>query len=85
MEHYPICLIIPPQASFMQITMGEAWKAGEPRACGSGGKKDHQEEPWCQQPWCEGDPGFLPHGVSFILTFGAGFSASISQASAEAL
>lgn len=46
---------------------------------------DHQEEPWGQQPPCEGDPGFLPRGVPLILTFGAGFSASISQASAEAL
>lgn len=65
--------------------MGEAWKAGELGAGGSGGSEDHQEEPWCQQPQWEGDPGFLPRGASLILTFGAAFSASISQASAEPL
>lgn len=36
-------------------------------------------------PRCEGDPGFLPPGVSLILTFRAGFGASIGQASAEPL
>lgn len=48
------------------------------RARGSVGNTDHQQE-----PRCEGDPGFLPRGVSLNLTFGAGFS--ISQASAEPL
>lgn len=47
---------------------------GRMRACGSVGNMDHQEEPWCQPAPCEWDPGFLPRGVSLILTFGAGFS-----------
>lgn len=41
MEYHPICLIISPQTSFMQIIMGEAWEAGWlrelPGECGSPG------------------------------------------------
>lgn len=55
------------------------------RARGSLGDLDHQEELWGLKPPCEGDSSFLPRGVSLILIFGAGFSASISQASAESL
>lgn len=81
MEYHPICLIIPTQTSFMQITMGEAWKAGWHRELVA------QQGAWitrrslgASQAPCEWDPGFLPRGVSLILTFGAAFSASVIQA-----